>query len=120
MSVTLMCWASAQRDPVPFKVATRAPMLQVCCSVQQCHKPVVWYKGFLYQQAANWKTAHRVAATVEFHLGRVISPCGLHRDQPGEPTAGQWCGSTTRLERKSWFIIATSDKACLGAIGWAI
>src|ERR1019366_6606351 len=25
------------------------------------HKPVVWYKGFLYQ-AASWKTARRVAA----------------------------------------------------------
>src|ERR1017187_6936745 len=29
------------------------------------HKPVVWYKGFLYQ-AASWKTARRVVAKVEF------------------------------------------------------
>ncbi len=29
------------------------------------HKPVVWYKGFLYQ-AAGWKTARRVVAKVEF------------------------------------------------------
>ena len=27
------------------------------------HKPVVWYKGFLYQ-AASWKTARRVVAKV--------------------------------------------------------
>jgi hypothetical protein len=26
------------------------------------HKPVVWYKGFLYQ-AASWKTARRVVAS---------------------------------------------------------
>jgi hypothetical protein len=32
------------------------------------HKPVVWYKGFLYQ-AASWKTARRVVAKVEFHFG---------------------------------------------------
>jgi Transposase DDE domain group 1 len=30
------------------------------------HKPVVWYKSFLYQ-AASWKTARRVVAKVEFH-----------------------------------------------------
>ncbi len=29
------------------------------------HKPIVWYKGFLYQ-AASWKTARRVVAKVEF------------------------------------------------------
>ncbi len=29
------------------------------------HKPVVWYKGFLYQ-AASWKTARRVVAKVDF------------------------------------------------------
>ena len=31
------------------------------------HKPIVWYKGFLYQ-AASWKTARRVVAKVEFML----------------------------------------------------
>jgi Transposase DDE domain group 1 len=30
------------------------------------HKPIVWYKGFLYQ-TASWKTARRVVAKVEFH-----------------------------------------------------
>ena len=32
------------------------------------HKPVVWYKSFLYQ-AASWKTARRVVAKVDFHSG---------------------------------------------------
>jgi hypothetical protein len=29
------------------------------------HKPVAWYKGFLYQ-TASWKTARRIVAKVEF------------------------------------------------------
>ena len=37
------------------------------------HKPVVWYKSFLYQ-AASWKTARRVVAKVEFHAGELF-PC---------------------------------------------
>jgi len=32
------------------------------------HKPIVWYKGFLYQ-AASWRVARRVVAKVEFHAG---------------------------------------------------
>src|ERR1700686_4320817 len=36
------------------------------------HKPVVWYKGFLYQ-AASWKMARRVVATGGFHVGE-LSP----------------------------------------------
>ena len=32
------------------------------------HKPVVWYKGFLYQ-AESWNKARRVVAKVEFHFG---------------------------------------------------
>jgi hypothetical protein len=32
------------------------------------HKPIVWYKGFLYQ-AASWRIARRVVAKVEFHAG---------------------------------------------------
>lgn len=35
------------------------------------HKPVVWYKSFLYQ-AASWQTARRVAAKVEFHVGELF------------------------------------------------
>ena len=40
------------------------------------HKPVVWYKSFLYQ-AASWKTARRVVAKVEFHLGELFPRVGF-------------------------------------------
>jgi hypothetical protein len=40
------------------------------------HRPVVWYKGFLYQ-AASWKTARRVVAKVEFHAGELFPRVGL-------------------------------------------
>jgi hypothetical protein len=65
------------------------------------HKPVVWYKGFLYQ-AANWKTARRVVARVEFHAGELFSRAGFivtNLETPGQAvvrfynkrgTAAQW------------------------------
>jgi hypothetical protein len=40
------------------------------------HKPVVWYKGFLYQ-AASWKTARRVVAKVKFHAGDLFPRIGF-------------------------------------------
>jgi hypothetical protein len=40
------------------------------------HKPVVWYKGFLYR-AASWKTARRVVAKVEFHAGELFPRVGF-------------------------------------------
>jgi hypothetical protein len=40
------------------------------------HKPVVWYKSFLYQ-AASWKTARRVVAKVEFHFGELVPRVGF-------------------------------------------
>ncbi|MGD1158430.1 MAG: IS1380 family transposase [Terriglobia bacterium] len=40
------------------------------------HKPVIWYKGFLYQ-AASWKTARRVVAKVEFHFGELFPRVGF-------------------------------------------
>ena len=40
------------------------------------HKPVVGYKGFLYQ-AASWKTARRVVAKVEFHAGELFPRVGF-------------------------------------------
>ena len=40
------------------------------------HKPVVWYRGFLYQ-AASWKTARRVVAKVEFHFGELFPRVGF-------------------------------------------
>jgi hypothetical protein len=36
------------------------------------HKPVIWYKGSLYQ-AASRKTARRVVAKVEFHFGELFA-----------------------------------------------
>jgi hypothetical protein len=39
-------------------------------------KPVVWYKGFLYQ-AASWATARRVVAKVEFHFGELFPRVGF-------------------------------------------
>jgi hypothetical protein len=54
------------------------------------HKPVVWYKGFLYQ-AASWKTARRVVAKVEFHAGELfprIPGSRIHRYESGEAGAG--------------------------------
>jgi hypothetical protein len=40
------------------------------------HKPVVWYKGFLYQ-AESWKTARRVIAKVEHHAGELFPRTGF-------------------------------------------
>jgi Transposase DDE domain group 1 len=40
------------------------------------HKPIVWYKGFLYQ-AASWKTARRVVAKVELHAGELFPRVGF-------------------------------------------
>jgi hypothetical protein len=40
------------------------------------HKPVVWYKEFLYQ-AASWKMARRVVAKVEFHAGELFPRVGV-------------------------------------------
>ena len=51
------------------------------------HKPVVWYKGFLYQ-AASWKKARRVVAKVEFPLWRTVPSRGVHRHQSGDRQPG--------------------------------
>lgn len=40
------------------------------------HKPVVRYQSFLYQ-ADSWKTARRVVAKVEFHLGELFPRVGF-------------------------------------------
>jgi Transposase DDE domain group 1 len=40
------------------------------------HKPVVWYKSFLYR-AASWKTARRVVAKVEHHQGELFPRVGF-------------------------------------------
>jgi hypothetical protein len=40
------------------------------------HKPVVWYKGFLYR-ASSWTTVRRVVAKVEFHAGKLFPRLGF-------------------------------------------
>jgi hypothetical protein len=40
------------------------------------HKPVVWYKNFLYQ-AASWKEARRAVAKIEFHFGELFPRVGF-------------------------------------------
>jgi len=40
------------------------------------HKPVVWYKSFLYQ-AVSWKTARRVVAKAEHHEGELLPRVGF-------------------------------------------
>jgi hypothetical protein len=49
------------------------------------HKPIVWYKGFLYQ-AASWKTARRVVAKVEFHAGELFPRLGFIVTNLGTPS----------------------------------
>ena len=51
------------------------------------HKPVVWYKGFLYQ-AASWKTARRVVAKVEFHAEELFPRLGFIVTKPGDTESG--------------------------------
>ena len=43
-------------------------------------KPLVEFKGFLYQ-AASWKTARRVVARVEHHPGELFPASRIHRDE---------------------------------------
>ncbi len=43
---------------------------------RRSHKPLVWYKSFLYQ-AASWKTVRRVVAKVEFHFGELFPRVGF-------------------------------------------
>ena len=40
------------------------------------HKPIMWYKGFLYK-AASWTTARRVVAKVEHHTGELFLRIGF-------------------------------------------
>src|SRR5450432_2865178 len=50
--------------------------LLTCPVGRPSHKPIVWYKGFLYQ-AASWKTARRVVAKVEYHAGELFPRVGF-------------------------------------------
>lgn len=40
------------------------------------HKPLVWYKSFLYR-AASWKTERPVVAKIEFHCGELFPRVGF-------------------------------------------
>jgi hypothetical protein len=61
------------------------------------HKPVVWYKGFLYQ-AASWKTARRVVAKVEFHAGECANHCILTRAVIGALIWNTFCGAKRKFQ----------------------
>src|ERR1017187_7728296 len=63
------------------------------------HKPVVWYKGFLYR-ATSWNTARRVVAKVEHHAGELFPRIGFIVTNLTLPSRG-WCGSTTSAGRPS-------------------
>jgi hypothetical protein len=58
------------------------------------HRPVVRYKGFLYQ-AASWSTARRVVAKVEFHAGELFPRVGF---------------IVTNLELPSWAVVRFYNK----------
>jgi len=58
------------------------------------HKPVVWYKGFLYQ-AASWETARRVVAKIEFHSGELFPRLGF---------------IVTNLETPDWAVVRFYNK----------
>jgi Transposase DDE domain group 1 len=51
------------------------------------HRPVVWYKGFLYQ-AESWKTARRVVAKVEHHAGELSPRVGFIVTNMSLPSRG--------------------------------
>jgi Transposase DDE domain group 1 len=69
----------------PFQLSTAAAVGCLLRDIEELltrpvgrpsHKPIVWYKGFLYQ-AASWKTARRVVAKVEFHTGELFPRIGF-------------------------------------------
>jgi hypothetical protein len=67
------------------------------------HKPVVWYKNFLYQ-AASWKTARRVVAKVEFHFGELFPRVGFIVTNSGSNQAG-WMYNGRRQKAKREILV---------------
>ena len=51
------------------------------------HKPLVWYKGFLYQ-AASWKDSATGGGQCGVPFWGVVSESGIHRNQPGDTKPG--------------------------------
>ncbi len=62
-------------------------------------KPLVEYKGFLYQ-AESWKTARRVVAKVEHHPGELFPRVGFIVTNLTLPSQ-RWCGSIISAGRQS-------------------
>jgi hypothetical protein len=65
------------------------------------HKPVAWYKGFLYQ-AASWKTARRVVAKVEFHFGELFPRVGFIVTNLGTDSRAVVCFYNKRGTAEHW------------------
>jgi hypothetical protein len=64
-------------------------------------KPVAWHKSFLYQ-AASWRTARRVVASIELHFAELFPRVGfvvanLETDGPAMDRAGvgHRCGQSS-------------------------
>ncbi len=64
------------RIPANDNLVRDVAELLTCSVGRPSHKPVLWYKGFLYR-AAGWKTARRVVAKVEFHFGELFPRVGF-------------------------------------------
>jgi hypothetical protein len=92
------------------------------------HKPIVWYKGFLYQ-AASWKTARRVVAKVEYHAGELFPRLGFivtNLETPSRAvvrfynkrgTAEQWIKEGKQADSTHWpRIEVLSDNDSFAAI----
>ena len=70
--------AAVDQVPIPANENLERDIseLLTCPVGRPSHKPVVWYKGLLYQ-AASWKTAQRVVAKIEFHFGELFPRIGF-------------------------------------------
>ena len=60
-----------EKQNVPFQLFGDVAELLTRPIGRPSHKPVVWYKSFLYQ-AGSWKTPRRMVAKVEFHFGELF------------------------------------------------
>jgi hypothetical protein len=97
------------------------------------HKPVVWYKSFLYQ-AASWKTARRVVVKVEYHEGELFPRVGFivtNLTQPSRAvvrfynkrgTAEQWIKEgkqAVKMTRLSCYRFRSNEvRLCLSVIAY--
>jgi Transposase DDE domain group 1 len=70
---------------LPARISLERDIAELLTLGRPSHKPVVRYKGFLYQ-AASWKTARRVVAKVEFHVGELFPQVGFIVTNLGLPS----------------------------------